>query len=151
MNWESLVVFLVLTGAAAFLGGQWGATKWYDDLQKPWFTPPKWVFPVAWTILYIMIGVAGALVWESVKGPREAALALWGVQLALNAGWSYIFFGAKNIGGALVEVAFLWLSIAAFILVAWPVSQTASLLFIPYLAWVSIAAALNFRIWQMNP
>jgi tryptophan-rich sensory protein len=150
MNWGSLVVFVGFVGATAMLGGQWGADKWYDDLRKPGFTPPKWVFPVAWSILYVMIAVAGWLVWQANDEPRTLALVIWFVQLGLNAAWSYIFFGAKNIGAALFEVAFLWLSIAAFIVVAWPVSQTAALLFVPYLIWVSIAAALNFRIWQMN-
>ena len=75
---------------------------------------------------------------------------MWGVNVVLNAAWSWLFFGQRWIGLALVDIVFIWLTIIAFIVVAWPKNRLASLLFIPYLAWVSLATALNFTIWRMN-
>ncbi len=150
-NILSFAVFVGLVLAAAVFGGQWGAGPWYNALSKPSWTPPNWLFPVAWTVLYLMIAVAGWLIWETPHESQNLLLAVWGIQLLLNAGWSYIFFGRKEIGLAFIELSGLWLSIAAFILLAWPVNPNASLLFIPYLIWVSYAGALNAAIWRRNP
>ena len=95
-----------------------------------------------------MIAVAGWLVWTTDR--RSHAMVLWGIALALKAAWSWVFFGWQWIGGALVDINLLWLSIAAFIVAAWPVSRIASLLFIPYLCWLAFATALNTSIWLLN-
>jgi translocator protein len=145
----ALGIFLVLTSTAAVTGGFFTPGPWYFSLSKPSWTPPGWAFPVVWTILYVMIAIAGWKAWQA-QG-LGLLVTVWAVQMVLNAMWSWIMFGQKNIGAALVDAGGMWVSIAAFIVLAWPVSQTASLLFMPYLLWVTIAFVLNLRILQMNP
>ena len=147
-NLLSLPFFAVLVIAAATSGAFFMPGAWYESLSKPAWTPPNWAFPVAWTVLYIMIAFAGWLAWRARGfGP---AIGIWGVGLLLNALWSYLMFGRHDIFAALLEVALLWLSIAAFIWAVWPLDARAAYLFAPYLLWVSFAAALNFAIGQMN-
>lgn len=122
---------------------------WYAGLRKPGWTPPNWVFGPVWSILYIMIAIAGWLVWRAQ--PDSLAVWIWGVQLVLNGAWSWLFFGRRRMDLAFGEVCLMWLSIAAFIVAAYPVSVTASLLFVPYLIWVTIAATLNYSVWRLNP
>ena len=144
-----LGIFLIATAAAAVTGSQFAPGPWYKQLNKPSWTPPPWAFPVVWTILYIMIAIAGWKAWQAQGfGPL---VMIWIVQLILNALWSWIMFGRKQIGWALADIAAMWVAIAAFIVAAWPVSQTAGLLFVPYLAWVTVALTLNLRIYQLNP
>lgn len=142
-------VFFGLVFAAAASGAIFKPGAWYDTLQKPSWNPPDWAFPVVWSVLYIMIAVAGVLIWRA-EG-FGVAMAFWGAQLVLNAVWSALFFGVKRMDWAFFEVCLLWLSIVGFIAVAWPVSSTAALLFVPYLVWVTIAATLNRTVWRMNP
>lgn len=145
----SLAVFFALTAAAAVTGARFMPGEWYANLNKPSWTPPDWLFPIAWTVLYVMIAVAAWYVW-SAEG-LQLALIAWGAQLALNAAWSYVMFGRKQIGVALVTVVGLLASIIAFIVLAWPASETAAWLFVPYLFWVSFAAILNAEVWRLNP
>lgn len=145
----SLFGFIVLVIIVASSGAIFKPGEWYDALKKPSWTPPDWLFPVAWTVLYIMIAVAGWLIWHI--DPLHPAMVLWFFQLLPNAAWSWLFFGRKRMDQAFVDVVVLWGSIAAFIVLAWPLSQTASLLFVPYLIWVSFAAALNYKVWRLNP
>lgn len=148
-NYLPLGVFLALVFAAASSGALFQPGAWYASLNKPSWTPPNWLFPVAWSVLYLLIAIAGWKVWQ-VEGVR-AALIVWGISLLINMSWSWIMFERKEIGLALVDLILLWISIVAFMVLAWPVSQTATYLFIPYLAWVSIAGALNFSVWRLNP
>lgn len=143
----TFAVFFVVTAGAALFGAQFMPGEWYARLAKPSWTPPNSVFSPVWTVLYIMIAVAGALVW---RARRTDALTVWGVSLCLNAAWSWLFFGRQAIGLALVDIIMLLLSIAAFIGLAWTKTRAASLLFVPYLLWVGFATALNFAIWQLN-
>lgn len=148
LNILSFLVFLALVSAAAVTGAQYMPGPWYEALAKPSWTPPNWLFPIAWTVLYFMIAVAGWLVWK-----REGvgmALGIWAAGLVLNALWSYVMFGRHEIGPALVTVAALWLSIIAFIWAAWPIDRMAAYLFMPYLVWVSFASALNAAVLVMN-
>ena len=152
-GWISFLVFLGACFAAASSGGIFGPDAWYERLDKPKWNPPNWLFPVAWTPLFLMIATSGWLVWRS-GAPSEAvtfAIGLYGVHLVLNAGWSAIFFGLKRMDWALAELVLLWLSIAAMIVVFRPLSETAALLLLPYLAWVSFAGVLNFVLWRRNP
>lgn len=146
---SAFVIFVLLVVATAASGAVFKPGAWYERLDKPGWTPPDWAFPVVWTILYAMIAYAGWLVW------REAGLGLvvvvWLAQLVFNAMWSWLFFGRKRMDLAFADVVALWLSVAAFIVLAWPVSALAGLLFVPYLVWVTIAAALNYRVWSLNP
>lgn len=147
-NAVALLVFSALVLAAATTGMAFQPGEWYAGLIKPSWTPPNWAFPVAWTMLYIMIALAGWLAWrrEGVAG----AVAVWAIGLGFNALWSYLMFGCHEIGLALADLIALWLSIVAFILLAWRPARTASLMFVPYLAWVTFAGALNYAVWQLN-
>lgn len=146
----ALAVFLALTAAAASFGALFRPGAWYQGLAKPAWTPPNVVFGPVWTVLYIMIAVAGWLAWRANSRGRSAALVLWAVALALNAAWSWLFFGQHAIGWALVDIGMLWTAILAFVVVASQPARVAAWLFVPYLAWVSYATALNLAIWLMN-
>jgi translocator protein len=144
----TLLPFIGLVFVAAASGALFQTGPWYEALNKPWWTPPNWVFPIAWTVLYLMIAVAGWLAWRA--GGLSLAVAIWGVGLILNALWSYIMFGRQDISMALIGVTALWLATAAFIWATWNLEPRAAYIFIPYMAWVSFAGALNFAVWQMN-
>ncbi len=149
-----LIVFLVICFAAAGIGGAITTPKidnWYATLAKPGWNPPNWLFGPVWSALYFGMAVAAWLVWR--RGGFAATrlpLTLFGVQLALNVLWSCIFFGLEKPGLAFVEVLILWVAIAATMAVFWRRSTVAGILFVPYLAWVSFAAALNFVVWRLN-
>ncbi len=145
----SLTAFFVLCMIAASSGAVFSPGPWYDALAKPSWTPPQWVFPTVWTILYVMIAIAGWLVWRA-QGPGTL-LWVWGLQLVLNAAWSAIMFGAQRVGWAFVELTALWLSVALFTVLAWTQVPVAAYLFLPYLAWVTAAGALNWGVLRLNP
>ena len=132
----------------SFIGASNAPGAWTDTLVKPPFYPPAWVFAPVWTAHYVLIGIAGALVW--LRAPRSAAMAAWIVQMALNFAWTPVFFTAHMIGLALVVIVALLVSVAAFIHFARRVSPNASWLFVPYLAWVAFATALNAAIFVLN-
>lgn len=145
--------FLVLCFALAATGGianSYGLSGWYPTLVKPSFNPPNWLFGPVWTVLYIMIAVSGARLVLSPAEEKEPALALYGVQLALNAAWSWVFFYGQAMGAAAIVIVAMWLAILGNIVFAWSKDRVASLLLIPYLAWVSFATALNIAIWRLN-
>jgi tryptophan-rich sensory protein len=125
---------------------------WYAHLIKPPFSPPNYLFGPVWTILYVLMGISLALVW--VKGVRteraREALMLFGVQLFLNAIWSPIFFGAKDLTLSLIVIILMWFFIFKTILAFRKVNKTASYLLYPYIAWVSFASILNFAVWFLN-
>lgn len=146
--WWSLCVFLLLVAATASLGAMFTPGAWYGTLVKPSWTPPSWLFAPVWTVLYVMIAMAGWLVWRA--GERGPALAFWGSGLALNAAWSWLFFAQHWIGAALIDIVSLWVTIGGFVVAARSISGWASLLFLPYLAWVTFAMALNIAIWRLN-
>lgn len=150
-QWLVLVQWLLFSFAAA-IGGIFVFTGgWYDTLQKPDFTPPSWVFGPAWTILYILMGIAAWLVWrEGGWVERSGALGLFVTQWILNAIWTPLFFGAHRIGLALADIIVLWILIGATVVAFFQVRKLAGALLLPYLAWVTFAATLNFRIWQLN-
>jgi len=150
-SWLALAAFIVLCFAAAGLGGL--ATSrtvdtWYKDLAKPSWTPPGWVFGPVWTLLYLAMAIAAWRVWQG-QGLRWP-IALFGVQLLLNAAWSWLFFGLRMPGAACVDVFLLWAAIIATTAVFWRVDLAAGVLFVPYLLWVTFAMALNFAIWRLN-
>jgi len=154
-NAAALAVCLAACFGAAVIGalftGQAVGT-WYQQIRKPGFSPPDWVFGPVWTALYAMMAVAAWLVWRKGDAAgRTVALTLFGVQLALNAAWSPIFFGLRSFGWALADIVALWLAIVATLVAFLRVSAPAGLLLVPYLAWVSFAAVLNFGIWRLNP
>lgn len=127
-------------------------SAWYSSLPKPELTPPDWLFAPVWTLLYALMGVAAWLVWQ--QGPQKrrvfVAMILFFIQLALNAWWSFIFFDQHSAGGALIDIVLLWVAILATIIAFARVSKAAAWLLLPYLAWVSFAAYLNWSIWLLN-
>lgn len=152
MSWWTLLPFLAAVFAAASTGAIFKPGAWYRALRKPVFTPPNWVFPAAWSVMYIMIAVSAWLVWETAQpGARLWPMAVFGLHLVLNAAWSWIFFGLRRMDWALAEVAALWLSLVAMIAVFWPINPLSGLLLLPYLAWASFAGVLNATILRLNP
>ena len=148
-----LVLGCEAAGIVGSLATRDAINTWYPTLKKPAFNPPNWIFGPVWTLLYAMMGVALHVVTqrgEPAPGVMRAAKVLFGIQLALNTLWSILFFGRRSPFAALVEIAFLWLAILATTLAFAKVSRAASLLMLPYLAWVSFAALLNFSIWRLN-
>jgi benzodiazapine receptor len=153
-NWLALAGFLGLCFAVAAAGGAVTASSvgsWYAGLAKPSFNPPAWVFGPVWTVLYVMIAVAGWRVWcRRGEAGARAALIAWGVQLALNLGWSFLFFGAHLIGAALLEIVVLLAAIVCTIVLCWRVDRMAGALLIPYVAWVGFATLLTAALWRLN-
>ncbi|HMO64602.1 MAG TPA: tryptophan-rich sensory protein [Verrucomicrobiota bacterium] len=148
----ALLLWLAASFSAALFGGQFGPGDWYAGLRKPAWNPPGWVFGPVWTALYTMMGVAAWLVWRRGGWRAQAVpLGLFLVQLALNAAWSWLFFGLHRPGLACAEIVALWLAILAAALAFRPVSAAAFWLLVPYLAWVAFAAVLNFTLWRLNP
>jgi tryptophan-rich sensory protein len=150
-SWLGLAVFLVLCFGVATLGGV--ATtpnipNWYAGLVKPSWTPPSWIFGPVWSVLYFSMAIAAWLVWR--KGDALVPLTLFGVQLALNCAWSWLFFWLHGPGIAFVDIILLWTAIAVTMVAFWRRSLVAGLLFVPYWAWVSFAAVLNFAICSLN-
>lgn len=148
-DWLSLMPFIAAVFAVAASGAVFMPGEWYRSLNKPTWTPPSWLFAPAWTVLYVMIAVAGWLVWKGENG--TAALAVWVANLVFNAAWSWLMFGRRQIALALVDAFAMLATIVLFLVLAAPVSMTAVWLFVPYLAWVSFAAFLNFTILRLNP
>lgn len=149
----SLIVFLAIClGIAAVAGFVTAANipTWYESLAKPSFTPPDGVFGPVWTLLYILIALSGWMVWRKIGFSPDQPLVIYGLQLALNFAWSFIFFGAHLIGLAVIDVLLLWFAIVWNIATFWRVDRVAAALLVPYLAWVSFASALNIAVWQLN-
>lgn len=122
----------------------------YEQLFKPAFTPPATVFPIVWTILYILMGVSAARIWKSADSGRGFALTVYAAQLLVNGVWSLLFFGCGAYLLAFVWLLLLWALILAMILLFARIDRAAALLQIPYLLWVTFAGILNFAIWYLN-
>lgn len=147
----ALIGWLVLCFAAAGTGVFVSTDGWYAAVHKPSWNPPAWLFGPAWTLLYITMAVAAWLVWrEGGWKAQGRTLGLFLLQWLLNALWTPLFFGLHRPGLAFAEIVLLWLAIAATLVSFWRVRQLAGILLVPYLAWVSFAAALNFTIWRLN-
>jgi tryptophan-rich sensory protein len=149
-----LAAFIVICLLASALGAAVTVSasgSWYDSLAKAAWNPPPGVFGPVWTVLYVMMGVAAWLVWRT--GPSHArrhAMTAFGVQLTLNVLWSYLFFGFHLPLVAVIEMAALWLAIAATIAMFARLSRTAAWLLVPYILWVSYALTLNGAIVALN-
>jgi translocator protein len=148
----SLIIWIVLCFSAAAFGAMFPPDAWYAGLQKPSWNPPNWLFGPVWTALYLAMAVAANMIWRSAPhdGRWRLAISLMIVQLLANAAWSAIFFGAKRMDIALVEICVLWLLILTTMIVFWRIKPLAGILFAPYLVWVSFAGFLNFTLWRLN-
>jgi len=142
------VLIAVLVCASATVFTEPSIPTWYAALNKPSFNPPNWIFAPVWTTLYVLMGVAAGRIWKRCGFGIE--IRFWAGQLVLNFLWSLIFFQQHMIGTALIDIAVLWLLIAATLVLFWRRDRLAGMLLIPYLAWVSFASALNLAIWQLN-
>jgi tryptophan-rich sensory protein len=148
MFWLDFLVFLFACMAAGLAGSLFPPGRWYSELNKPVWTPPNWVFPVAWPILYLLMSYSGATL-ASLES-AGSALALWALQISLNTLWTPVFFGLKNLKLGLIIIFLLLMSVAISTYVFWLYSWIAGLLFLPYLAWVTFAAALNAAVFKLN-
>lgn len=150
-NAAALVGFIVLAFVPSAIGSQFAPDAWYAALAKPSWNPPNWVFAPVWTTLYLLIGISGWLVWRAGSGaPRRPAFIAYGVQLALNAVWSWLFFGLHRPGWAFAEILLMWLAILVTVVLFWRVRAIAGALLLPYLAWVTFALVLNGTLWMLN-
>lgn len=149
MNWLVFVACLAACGAPAVSGMLFKPGTWYAGLSKPPWTPPNWMFPVVWLILYISMSVAAARVAVAPDG--VVLIALWATQIAFNTLWSGVFFGLRNIRAGLFIMAVLWLLVCVTTVAFWQADVIAGALFGLYLTWVTVAFALNFSVWTRNP
>ena len=156
MTPRSIKTLLATFGLTFLAGaiGAWGsadAAGFYAALTRPSWAPPAWLFGPVWTILYLGIAWAGFRVASrSADRAVSVALGVWGVQLALNALWSVLFFHLHWGAEALWDISLLWVAIVATIVLFWRVDRWAGLLLIPYALWVSFALMLNYSVWQLN-
>jgi len=153
-SWLSVLPFIAVCFAAGGIGSL--ATKrsvqtWYPQLKKPDWNPPNWAFAPVWTLLYVLMALSAWIAWRQAGWERASgALVLFGIQLAANCAWSLIFFSMHKIGAAFVDICILLTMIIATSVAFYSISFLAAWLLIPYIAWVTFASYLNFRIWQMN-
>ena len=149
MDLSLFLTFLAACGAAASTGAMFQPGAWYDSLQKPTWTPPRWAFPVVWTTLYILIALAAMRVAGAADNAQ--ALAFWSLQIAFNTLWTPVFFGLHRMRAAMGVMVGLWLAVAATTWTFLGVDLLAGLMFLPYLVWVSVAGALNYTVMRLNP
>lgn len=148
-----MIATCVVVGYLSSLFTREGVDTWYRTIEKPSFNPPDWVFQPVWTTLYIMMGLAAGLVWDKIEEQRDTVrkgIIFFWIQLALNALWSYLFFGLHNPLLALIEIVLLWLMIYETFVQFNKVNKVAGYLLIPYLLWVTFATVLTASIWWLN-
>ncbi|MEI7998349.1 MAG: TspO/MBR family protein [Candidatus Omnitrophota bacterium] len=150
----TLLVFIILCFSAAALGTVFtnsSLKSWYPTIKKPLWNPPNWVFAPVWTILFMMMAMAGWMVWERLTQRIFClSMVLFIIQLILNVAWSAVFFGFRSPFLALLEIIFLWLFVGLTMITFLNVYTLAGVLFLPYFLWVSFAAVLNYSIWRKN-
>lgn len=148
-----LLVCLAVAFATAGLGAVASirAAEFYQGLTQPPWAPPSSVFGPVWNFLYLCMGIASWLVWRARDDRGGVALGVYGVQLALNALWSWLFFAWHQGRWAFGEILILWVFIVATVVLFWRIRRLAAVLLLPYLAWVSFAACLAYTVWQLNP
>lgn len=148
------LIFIAITFSASAIGSFFTSadSDWYQNLIKPSFNPPSWVFGPVWTTLYVMMGISVYLIYQK-RGESSLAmttLIIFFVHLIFNATWSIAFFGMQNPALAFVNIIILLIFIITLIFLFYKVNKVASYLLIPYLFWVSFATILNYSIWQLN-
>lgn len=149
MDYALFFTYLAACVAPAMTGAMFPPGAWYQALRKPSWTPPNWAFPVAWTTLYLLMSAAAAR--ASGFAGAELGLALWSVQIAFNTLWTPVFFGLRRMKVALAVLGALWLAVAATMIAFFRVDGWAGAMFLPYLAWVTVAFALNLSVLRLNP
>ena len=144
----SVAISLGVGGLAALLTG--AGMEFYSSINKPALSPPAWLFPVVWTVLYILMGVSAYMIYEGNCQTKRRALALYAAQLAVNFIWTLVFFNARSFLPAFILIIALWLLIAAMIGTFHKCRPIAAYLQIPYFLWVTFAAYLNWSIYVLN-
>lgn len=147
----ALLVSLLLVGLTASTGARFRPDGWYRELSKPSWTPPDIAFPIAWGILYLLMAIAAWRIYMADDSAwRSASLATYTLQLLVNAAWSWLFFGRKQIVAALVDIMVLLALITVTIALFSQVDTLAAWLMVPYGLWVALALALNATIFRLN-
>ncbi|MEE2773387.1 MAG: TspO/MBR family protein [Pseudomonadota bacterium] len=149
MDWVVLTIFFGACVAAASTGSLFPTGSWYRELDKPRWTPPDWIFPIAWTFFYTSLAVSAARV--AMVDENHYAIALWSFHIALNTLWTPVVFGAHNLFIGMIVMILLWLSTLGVIITFYFLDTFSGLLLSPYLLWVSFAASLNYSLWLRNP
>ncbi|GJQ28774.1 MAG: putative TspO/MBR-related protein precursor [Phycisphaerae bacterium] len=159
---RALGVSLAASGVVAIIGGvatSRGLGAWYEALRKPAWNPPSWIFGPVWTLLYVLMAVAAYVVWRAgfalgaageVRRRANVALVVYAVHLAFNALWSWVFFAWQSPGWAVLEIGVLWVLILVTIALFARIRPMAGWILVPYAAWVTFAAFLNFTLWRLN-
>lgn len=155
-DWLKLSISIAVCLCAGMVGSLFtreAIASWYVFLKKPAFTPPDWLFAPVWTLLYILMGIAVFLIWRRGFDQFQVreSMIIFIIQLILNAGWSYAFFGLKSPLTGLIVIVPLWTAILLTIINFFKVSRVAACLLIPYIIWVSFATVLNFFFYLLNP
>lgn len=150
--WRIIVsaVLCVLLGSAGALFTAPEIQGWYQSLNKPSWNPPNWLFGPVWTLLYLLMGIAAGIIWNSNAADKKSALQVFILQFILNSAWSFLFFNRHWIGVALIEIVLLFLLLLRTIFLFQKVNRTAAYLLIPYAAWVAFAACLNAAFYVLN-
>lgn len=148
------LVSIVLPVGVGAIGGLFTADavpEWFNSLNKPWFSPPNWLFGPVWTTLYLLMGISLYIIWKQPRSKaRNTALLVFILQLVLNFGWTFLFFYFQQIGSALVEIIVLWISILIMIVLFYRIKPLAAFINIPYLLWVSFATLLTAAYYSLN-
>jgi len=149
MDLTLFAIFLIACFAAGTTGAMFPTGPWYKSLNKPTWVPPNWVFPIAWTSIYLLIAFAGARI--ALLDGNAYAMAFWAMQIAFNTLWTPLFFGLRQLKGSLPVMAGLWLAVLGATITSYQLDFWAGLGFTPYMIWVCIAAALNVEMARLNP
>lgn len=154
-NASKLFICVIVCQGAGILGsfaGQQNIPVWYSGLEKSPLTPPNWVFPVVWITLYFMMAIAAYFVWKRGfdKPLVKPAMAMFVIQLALNAAWTPLFFGAQEVYLALIDIVLMVIATAVTIYLFYRIEKSAAYLLIPYFAWISFATYLNYEVLRLN-
>ena len=145
----SIVIALAVGGISALISS--GGMDIYSEVLTPPLTPPGWLFPIVWSVLFVLMGISAARIWQNGDSKQKAqSLRIYLLQLAFNFVWSLLFFNMQAYGFALVWLIILWLLILLMILSFSKIDKPSAYLQIPYLLWVSFAAYLNFMVWMLN-
>lgn len=148
IKWKPLIISLLISLGTGILSGivVYNSMDQYETLYQPPLAPPGWVFPIVWTILFTLMGIAAYRIYISNSTKRTEALKLYGMQLIVNAGWSIIFFGFQSYFIAFICLLLLWYLILSTLVQFYKIDKPAGILFIPYLLWVTFAGYLNLAI-----
>ncbi len=157
-NIFKFVISIIVCESVGIIGSFFtfsSVTNWFPTLVKPWFSPPSWLFGPVWIIMYFLMGLSLYIIWNSKaelskQKYRKQFFILFGIQLILNALWSFLFFGLKNPIYGLIDILFLDIVVAMTIIYAYRVSKYAAILLAPYMVWITFATLLNFEIVLLN-